>query len=36
LQESFDKSGMSFDEFNTKIKEIEHEIFYKSVLKALN
>ena len=36
LQENFDKSGMSFDEFKTKIKEIEHEIFYKSVLNALN
>jgi len=36
MQKSFDKSGMSFEEFEKKIHECEHEIYPLSVLKALD
>ena len=35
-QKCFDKSGLSFEEFKNKIRESEHELFPKGVLKALH
>jgi len=36
LQKSFDKTGMSFEEFEKKIHECEYEIYPPSILKALD
>ncbi len=34
MQKSFDKSGMSFSEYEQNIHLLEHEIYYKSILKV--
>ncbi len=36
MQKSFDKGGMSFEEFKEKIHECEYEIFSKTILKVLS
>ena len=36
LQKSFEKEGLSFEEYKKKIHECEYEIYYRSVLKALS
>ena len=36
MQKSFDKTGMSFEDYEKKIHECEYEIYPPSILKALN